>query len=1492
MKLFFSFILCLCSALGFATSFTCPLVSGNPALTSMAGHSVGDTCLIPAGAFTSYNFQNLIGIVILPQGSNTSVYITGEGFFKNNKFIEWGYVTGIGSATGFMNGDASNNNNCWFHHHRQINQGTTCYHFDGSWPWTVGDTTTLQLYKIRMDSIYEYNCPSLLRSGFGDMTQNHPNPSNVSDSIIITRLLSLATSGTGEEGTEVRFAGCFRANFHDWVIISTTQRGPSGDDGNIYIKGGDGTFYNIYRYGGPGAVIRIYGCTQTAFPRNVIAYNINKQWSTCYSNFDFRFDVNTAFTGVQSCGWEAYGLTMGNSVDNAGGYGANLAIIGNIDNTKPHKFRNLVGWNIQKCSGCGSFLIKDQSGGTYNFSDTANTQYWGTSALAKMDTTTILYSNVLGTFATYAPSALSTGAILHGGVTNPYSNTDYVGNPMRVPPDLGYMQLNTNTPTVGLTFTQLTGYTIDPNRGPQNWGLHTWNDITQPTIPPGNTVAKNYYNRFNWRDIESSTVQGSYSWTVFDNYVNQAIDNGAMFSFGVMLFCNGCGTLGEIPVYVQNLMTAEGKPGVNVGGAGFIYPNYQSVQFKTRYCALLRAIANHINTTSRNGILYRKAFLGFDLRHAWNFGECGDPIATGVGSNQYPASAQITDAYFNSMVDSAAAIYPNVQLTIPMGYFANNNNFGNSQGNASTQAAWYALTKRNNYGAMGWRRDNIGDSGYNGYLTRNLGTYNPGTGTVSLAQLTMNQWKVAPIGGEPSSGFTQVTTNGGCDATHPYCDFHIEDTVFHISNFGNGNASYSNADGAAWTNLQAYWRAASAEQGYRLIIDSGRMTTNISSGNAFNMTLYWRNSGLAPVYETWRVTYELRNDANGNVAWRGISKFTPKLFLPNTSDSTVSENFSMNNAVPGGTYTMYIKIIDTAGYKAALPLYITGRTADGAYPVRSNIQIVPNATTDSLTLVYIWGESNASGNAPNSGAPPAELGNRPEIQILDHNTSHFTVLNISGNVNQDGFSDAQHHNLFLSLANQVDSGRLPNPTYGVLIGVSGAPICQWIPTVGYGPNNGSNCRSGLIGLWEGWIQTYADAGSAAMIALGKPYRPWVLGTEGLNDAYVYGTNIDTFTAKFRLFKSLFRTRYSKPTLQFLVTNFNNPPALTATPPWLGVFRDSLISGDPYSHAIPVLTATYMDGGSHYDYNGFKVVGHNMVDTMLALQGFPAGGGVTPPPPHPNPTAVINPVSGNITLPTNTFNLSGATSFAVGCNISAYLWTQVSGPNTAGISTPTASSTNLTGLIAGTYVFQLRVTDDSLATNSTTAQVVVNPTTVVGTTVFTNQTPTGDNLNDNLGPIELGMKFRSSVDGYVIGVRFYKTTGNTGTHIGELYSRTGTRLAQVAFTGETTNGWQTAYFSTPVAITANTTYVIAYFSPNNFYTSDNNWFNTATINGTLTGLADGTDGNNGLYKYTATPAFPNATFQKANYWVDVVFSQNQQGQCNCHPRCSICNTIVK
>jgi Domain of unknown function (DUF4082)/Bacterial Ig-like domain/Bacterial Ig domain len=153
------------------------------------------------------------------------------------------------------------------------------------------------------------------------------------------------------------------------------------------------------------------------------------------------------------------------------------------------------------------------------------------------------------------------------------------------------------------------------------------------------------------------------------------------------------------------------------------------------------------------------------------------------------------------------------------------------------------------------------------------------------------------------------------------------------------------------------------------------------------------------------------------------------------------------------------------------------------------------------------------------------------------------------------------------------------------------------------------------------------------------------------------------------------------------------------------------------------------------------------------------------------------------------------------------------------------------------------------------------------------TPTTTNTGDT-NKVEVGMRFQSAIPGYVTGVMFYKGTKNTGTHIGNLWSNTGTLLATGTFTGESASGWQTLTFATPVAITANTPYVVSYFTSSGYYSSNAKYFTSAITNYPLTALAAGTAAGtgDGVYKYTATSAFPTTNSPAAdNYWVDPIFN---------------------
>src|SRR4029077_573685 len=85
------------------------------------------------------------------------------------------------------------------------------------------------------------------------------------------------------------------------------------------------------------------------------------------------------------------------------------------------------------------------------------------------------------------------------------------------------------------------------------------------------------------------------------------------------------------------------------------------------------------------------------------------------------------------------------------------------------------------------------------------------------------------------------------------------------------------------------------------------------------------------------------------------------------------------------------------------------------------------------------------------------------------------------------------------------------------------------------------------------------------------------------------------------------------------------------------------------------------------------------------------------------------------------------------------------------------------------------------------------------------------------------------------------------------------------------GWQEALFSSPVAVTANTIYIVSYHTNVGGYAADAGYFSTIGVDSPpLHAPASAVSGGNGLFSYGATQ-FPTQTFNGTNYWVDVVFA---------------------
>lgn len=150
------------------------------------------------------------------------------------------------------------------------------------------------------------------------------------------------------------------------------------------------------------------------------------------------------------------------------------------------------------------------------------------------------------------------------------------------------------------------------------------------------------------------------------------------------------------------------------------------------------------------------------------------------------------------------------------------------------------------------------------------------------------------------------------------------------------------------------------------------------------------------------------------------------------------------------------------------------------------------------------------------------------------------------------------------------------------------------------------------------------------------------------------------------------------------------------------------------------------------------------------------------------------------------------------------------------------------------------------------------------TIFTNQVPVRKNVADGQ-PYELGLKFKSNVNGFLIGIKFWKDFQETGSHTGRVWFNN-TIIGLVEFTNETLEGWQQQSFSSKIPIEAESVYLVSVNINMYYVATSNNPLAEIIASANLATIADG---NNGLYG-TVIGQKPASSFNNSNYFRDIIF----------------------
>ncbi|MGZ3781655.1 MAG: hypothetical protein ACXVCY_13465 [Pseudobdellovibrionaceae bacterium] len=451
-------------------------------------------------------------------------------------------------------------------------------------------------------------------------------------------------------------------------------------------------------------------------------------------------------------------------------------------------------------------------------------------------------------------------------------------------------------------------------------------------MPSASATTNGLYVRYSWRALETS--QGVYDFSAIDHSLS-LLTQGQRLSFRIYAlnncFSNYSGQ--DVPNY---LVTGKGwwTPITCTSAQTQVYvPDWNDSTFLTATTNLLTALGARYNNDPRIGWIDIGIFGDWGEWHIAEYPYCDS-------NHNILGATQATSTSLHSIISAHVQAFPQKQLVLAVTPYV-------TPDNGAPVLLW--ALGLNTTIPIGLRKDSWGSNWWNqswnvwqtttGTLSSN-GTCTTSSTAVSATDLStiMSRWRSAPLVVENYGGSKSFEVGAsGLLAQIQNC---------HAACIENGSWA------GPWSSLSATNQNALISSGlaagYRLLPAAVTITPSGTSSISVAIASTWKNFGVSPTYDNWKVTWSLVSVSAGTTLISFDSSIDLRQVLPIYSYGNCATGDSVSATGTGeqlivtdtmtlpthssGDYYLKVKVTDPNSYLSPMALYLQGSAnSDGSY---------------------------------------------------------------------------------------------------------------------------------------------------------------------------------------------------------------------------------------------------------------------------------------------------------------------------------------------------------------------------------------------------------------------------------------------------------------------------------------------------------------------------------------------------------------------------------